>query len=93
MTKPIALIRIGEDGLPCDFLFAGEVDFYIVDERSRSDRVYRFSREAPREAIDAIIGDSQIGHAGDERQAAIGNRIDAFLEGRKHLTVVQADED
>lgn len=87
------VVQIQEDGL---MTFAADepVELMVVSECTPHDRVYRMT---PNEsafkigsaAVDAILGDDAIGHAGDERHAAVRHRIESELAGELHLKPVK----
>lgn len=58
-------IRITEDG-DTEFYADEPVDFLCVDERCKRDRVFQWSHPViGADAMDALIGESRIGVAGD----------------------------
>lgn len=88
--KPMVIVRV-HDGCE-EVVFNGDVEVYYIDERSKSDRVYQMTVQTPRASMLEIIGDSPIGHAGDDRHPGIAARIFELLDGKPRLTVVKNDE-
>lgn len=91
--KPIegvAILRYDEYG---EFTFHVASDerfrLFIVDERAPHDRVYEWTVRVSGEEIAAILGDSPIGSNQDERHAAIKAFVEARMDGRPHLSVVE----
>ena len=66
-------------------------EVFVVSDHTPSDRVYRLteSHMVSRVAVDAALLDSPVGHSGDNRHAAISNRILSGLDGKSHLTPVK----
>ena len=87
MIRPCCIARILDDGT-YEYLFSGEVDFYVIDEQCPHDRVYQLTDEAPRDALDRLVGPEPIGHKDDARHVALQHRISAFLSGKSHLRSV-----
>lgn len=67
------------------------VRVFVVDDRVPHERVYELTLRFSRESLLGIIGDSSIGHAGDERHKAVSSRILAHLEDRPFLTLIDGD--
>lgn len=65
------------------------VRLFIVDERAPGDRVYEWIRREDPSALKAMIGDSPIGSSADERHEAIKGVVEAALDGKKHLKLVE----
>ena len=85
---PVVVVHIGIGG-DVNYLMAGPVDFFVVDERSPHDRVYQMTHEATRDGIAAVLGEDAIGSRHDARHPAIAARIIAAAEGASHLREVQ----
>lgn len=86
-APPICIVHIAADGCP-NYIFNGEVEFLIIDERAPHDRVYQMTEPTPRALIAELIGHSPIGNCHDSRHAAAAHRITRFLEGRSHLEAI-----
>jgi hypothetical protein len=56
-----------------------------------SDRLYRMTdgHTVSAERVNQILADDPIGSADDERHPAIKGRIEAHIDGRRHLEVVK----
>ena len=65
-------------------------EVFVICEHAPNDRVYRLSEahEVGRELVDEQLGTSEIGHAGDDRHAAIANRIISEAQCKPHLKPV-----
>ncbi len=65
-------------------------EVYIICEYAPNDRVYRLSsaHTVGRDKVDALLGDSEIGHNGDDRHEAVKNRILSAECGERHLRPV-----
>jgi len=65
-------------------------EVFTVDDRAPNDRVYRLTEGhmVSRAAVDAALRDDPVGHSGDERHAAISNRILSAADGKPHLKPV-----
>lgn len=68
------------------------VRLFIVDERCPHDRVFEWTRRVEPAAIVAMLGNSPIGSAQDERHEAIAHTINAYVDGKPRLAVVRDDE-
>lgn len=68
---------------PCEVL--------VVSDHTPNDRVYRLTQAhtVGPEAVDAVLRNDPVGHAGDERHAAIRNRILSAEVGEPHLKPVE----
>ena len=66
-------------------------EVYVVCEHTPSDRVYRLgpTHTVGREAVNAILRDDPIGHAGDDRHEAVKHRLVAAEAGERHLKLVE----
>lgn len=66
-------------------------EVFIVSDHTPNDRVYRLteSHMVSRAAVDAALRDDPVGHSGDDRHAAISNRILSAYEGKPHLRPVK----
>ncbi|MFN3622710.1 MAG: hypothetical protein ACK4TP_01475 [Hyphomicrobium sp.] len=87
------VVQIQEDGI---MTFAADepVELIVVSECAPHDRVYRMTPNGPAfeiggAAVDAILGEDAIGHAGDERHAALTHCIESWLAGEPHLKPVK----
>jgi hypothetical protein len=87
---PICVVHISENG-EIDFLLNGEAVFLVVDERVPHDRVYQMTVQAPRAAINTLIGGSPTGSRHDRRHAAAVHRIERALQGKSHLGIIDDD--
>lgn len=70
---------------------AESVRVFVIDERAPNDRVYEITGRDTAEEIKDALGDSPIGHAGDDRHEAISNRINAELDGRNRFSIVESE--
>lgn len=86
----IAIVRLDEAG-EITYHVASDARFrlFIVDERAPHDRVYEWTQRATADEVGAILGGDPIGSSQDERHAAIKAKIEAALDGRPHLSVVE----
>jgi hypothetical protein len=64
----------------------------VVDEDAPSDGIYELAQRFGHDELLEILGDSEIGHAGDERHEAVKHLILADLEGKPHLRPVDPIE-
>lgn len=74
-----------------DVMTDGPCQVYCVSDHTPHDRVYLLSSShtVGSGAVDAVLGNSDVGSAGDERHAAISNRILSRLDGKPHLRTVE----
>ena len=65
-------------------------EVFTVCDHAQNDRVYRLteSHMVSRAAVDAALRDDPVGHSGDERHAAIENRILSAADGKPYLKPV-----
>lgn len=66
-------------------------EVYTVCDFTPNDRVYRLgeTHTVSREAVDAALRDDAIGHNGDDRHAAVKNRILSAEDGKPYLRPVE----
>ncbi len=88
--KGAVIVRFDERG-EIDYTVVGDaVRLFIVDERTPGDRVYEWLPRATAKQFRAIIpAGEEIGNSVDERHDAIAARINAAIEGRPHLSIVE----
>jgi hypothetical protein len=69
------------------------VRLFIVDDNCRNDRVFEYTRRGPASIFAELIPDgTEIGSPQDARHAAVSSRINAALDGRPRLSVVEPEE-
>lgn len=87
--KTKVIIHLSKGGYFEDVFVDGErAEVYVVDDGAIGDRVYRMSLKPDREKVQSfLVGD--IGHKDDDRHDAFERRINCFIEGKPHLTVVE----
>lgn len=90
--RPTVIVHITDESrCPTDYAIHGDVRVFVVDENCPHDRVYEMTRREKIERIREIIPEGcEIGSQHDERHTAIEAKIDAYLDGRKHLSVAAA---
>lgn len=88
---PIIIIRHNPEvlgGIEYYVEASADVRVFVVDERCPNDRVYELTQRFERAELLGMIGESEIGHAGDARHKAVTNRINAAVDGKPHLRSV-----
>lgn len=90
---PTIAVHILENGDIKYYVSGEQVRLLLVDERAPIDRVYEYLSRCEPEEISNIIGGSTIGSSQDGRHEAIKHRIENFIEGKSHLSVVDVGED
>lgn len=66
------------------------VRLFIVDDRAPHDRVYEWTqRESPSALRDMIPEGVEIGHCNDARHAAIEHVVNAYVDGKPRLSIVE----
>ena len=93
-TPAIVIAHIVEGEVSPTYHVIGEnVRLFVVDENSRSDRVYEWLRRDDASVVaDLIPEGTAIGSNQDARHAAVSNRYWAEHDGRPMLSVVGKDE-
>lgn len=91
-ARPTAVKIIAKDG-SVSYAVLGDAEFYIIDERSSSDRVYKISTRISPDGLEKLLGDSPIGSSSDSRHAAVVRRIQRYLDGKPLLDLVTLKED
>lgn len=89
--RPVCVVHISENGDETYSVF-GAARMLIIDERAPHDRIYEISSRMDARELAALIGESEIGHAEDERHEAIAACINAAIDGRKHLSIVSSEK-
>lgn len=86
----VAIVRFDQNG-EITYHVASDSRFrlFIVDERAPHDRVYEWTMRASGEEVAAILGDDPIGSNQDERHAAIKALVEARMDGKPHLSVIE----
>jgi hypothetical protein len=93
-AEAVVVIHFDENGEQSYYVFGDKIRLFTVDERVPNDRVYEWlSRSRPYMLRQLIPDDSEIGNQNDERHEAIKHRVLAADEGRKHLSVVESNDD
>jgi hypothetical protein len=87
----IVIVQFDELGA-VDFHVHGNVRLFIVDERAPHDRVHEWLPRSTGDEIAEIMGDDPIGSSQDERHAAIKHKIEALIDGRPRLAVVEPEK-
>ena len=94
--KGIVVVQYDEDGEIMFSVFGGEeVRLFIVDERSKSDRVYEWLTRDPIEKFREIIPvGSEIGSSQDARHVAIEAGVKNILDGKpfRSFTVIDGGD-
>lgn len=90
--QPAVIVHITDESrVPTEYLVFGDARVFVVDENVMHDRVYEMTNREPWERFAEIIpDDAAIGSQHDDRHAAIAAKVNAHLDGRKHLSVVGA---
>lgn len=86
---PTVILHIDHEGYPTLHVAGDPVTVLWVDERVPHDRVYQITERCAPDRLAEIIGDSDVGHAGDGRNDNLAQAIAARL--RPGLRVVSEE--
>lgn len=88
----LAIVRFDEHGeITYHIASDGRFRLFIVDERAPHDRVYEWTLRASGPEIADILGDDPIGSNQDGRHQAVKALIEAQMDGRPHLSIVDTE--
>lgn len=93
--KPAVIVHITDESrIPTGYLVFGDARLFIVDENVPHDRVFEMLDREDQELFEKIIPPgAEIGSKNDARHPAIEAKVNAYVDGRKHLSVVPSPED
>jgi hypothetical protein len=88
MKKTKVIVQVINGGFEQIFIDGENVEVYVVDEGCPDDRIYRMTLTPDPAAVEKLLM-GNIGHKDDDRHNALEHKINCFIEGKPHLTIVE----